>query len=365
MARQALLALSVGALVSGCVGVEDNGDVFASEGDPEATGDDGGDGGDGDDGSDGDNDGDGGDDGGDDEDDGDDDGVKFDTPGGPGDEPSGEHCDYVDILFVLDNSSSMCSYQAGLAQAFPDFVDAMFDVLPEATDLHVGLTTSSFALGGSHGESNCIPGEPLSTIESYYKRPTEETVAGNGLQGRLWEHDGRGYFAANTSSQSDRDALKQWFPAAATSVGCTDSGSAFEFDASAAAWALHEANEPTNDGFLRDEGAVLLLFILSDEADQSLEVETLTWLHDTVVAAKAGCGGDACIIGGGLLSEFCIEENENHAYEFLASFGEEPKWGDIQGGDMFNPDTSKYSEVVGDALAEVVAQTCDEIPPEG
>jgi hypothetical protein len=94
-------------------------------------------------------------------------------------------------------------------------------------------------------------------------------------------------------------------------------------------------------------------------------MESLEWLHDTVVAAKAGCGGDACIIGGGLLSEFCIEESMNHAYEFLASFGEEPSWGDIQGGDMFNPDTSSYSEVVGDALAEVVAQTCDEIQPEG
>jgi hypothetical protein len=131
--------------------------------------------------------------------------------------------------------------------------------------------------------------------------------------------------------------------------------SSFEFNASGAAWALHSANDATNAGFLRDEGAVLVIFVLSDEADQSFDMETLEFLHDTVSGAKSGCGGDNCIVSGGLLSTWCIPDN-NAAYTFMQSFGEDPVWGDIMQG-------ASYTDVVGDALAQVAAQACDEIPP--
>ena len=52
-------------------------------------------------------------------------------------------------------------------------------------------------------------------------------------------------------------------------------------------------------------------------------------------------------------------------WQFLNSFGTEPVWGAIgtSKGWPFNPDTSHYPDVVGQALAEVVATRCDEIPP--
>jgi len=34
-------------------------------------------------------------------------------------------CEKVDFLFVIDNSGSMCSHQSNLAQALPDFADAI------------------------------------------------------------------------------------------------------------------------------------------------------------------------------------------------------------------------------------------------
>jgi|GEM_PF-1198675 len=299
------------------------------------------------------------------DDDGDDDGIKLDVGSpdagdGLGGCSEGEACTCtaVDVLFVIDNSGSMCFYQDQLAAAFPGFVDAMFDALPSGTDLHVGLTTSGFELGGSHSETNCVAAEPQPIIDEFYVRPGEGAVSGNGLQGRLLEWNGERYFAADTANDGDRQALSSWFSGAATSVGC--GVSSFEFNASGAAWALHPDNAATNDGFLRDEDTVLVVFILSDEADQSLEVEGLEFLHDTVVDAKAGCGGDACVVTGGLLSPWCSGAM-NASEQFLQSFGGGATIGSI-GSPFEMPD---YGTVVGETFAQVVAQACDDIVPEG
>lgn len=288
-------------------------------------------------------------------------GAGVDTIGGCAEGGGYCGCTAVDILFVIDNSGSMCLKQEALAAAFPGFTEAIGAALPPGTDLHVGITTSGFALGGSHSENNCVPAEPVETIDEYFVRPGEGVVAGNGLQGRLFEHDGRAYFEVDTSDAAGMAELDTWFSAAATAVGC--GVSSFEFNAAGAAWALHPDNAATNAGFVRDEGAALVLFVLSDEADQSLDVESLEFLHDTVVAAKSGCGGDACVVGGGLFSQFCTPDL-NASYTFLASFGTDPTWGDIGLGLPFEPPPD-YAGVLGDALAQVVAQTCDTIPPAG
>src|SRR5262245_31309850 len=66
-------------------------------------------------------------------------------------------CQAVDLLFVVDNSPSMGPYQHALAQAFPAFVDAIYDKLPMGTDVHVGITTTSFYSGScSEGTANCV-----------------------------------------------------------------------------------------------------------------------------------------------------------------------------------------------------------------
>ena len=294
-------------------------------------------------------------------------GLRLDVPQGgddgigpcdPATDPTCSGCTAVDVLFVIDNSGTMCSKQQNLNAAFPGFVDAMYDALPPGTDLHVAVTTSGFSLGGSHSESNCVAQEPLSTLQQFYTRPTEGTVMGNGLQGRLYEQDGRRFYAVDTSDPSSKAGLSAWFTAAASGVGC--SVSSFEFNASGAAWALHPSNAATNDGFLRDEGAALVLFILTDEGDQSLDVETVQFLHDTVVDAKPICGED-CIIPGGLLPTLC-PDGTNGSLEFLESFTNPPITGDI--GGFFGPPPD-YEAVVGNALATVVAETCEEIIPAG
>lgn len=291
-------------------------------------------------------------------------GVRFDV-GGPGDgpppacDPNEEDCgcNAVDILFVIDNSGSMRQTQVDLAAAFPGFADAMANALPPNTDLHVGITTTAFAGGGAHSEYDCriqpAFGDPDTPADAYVV-PTDREIQDEGHQGRLFTHDGKTFFAADSGNPAQMADLKTWFGQAAQ-VGIN---AAWEFPAASAAWAFHGHNAGYNAGFIRDEGAVLVLFLITDEIDQSFDVEDPGRLHDMVSAAKAGCGGDRCIVTGGLLAPDCVAINENAAHEFMSSFGKDPVWGDI-----YRP--AEYVSVVGEALSQVVAQTCELVPPVG
>jgi hypothetical protein len=262
-------------------------------------------------------------------------------------------CNYVDVLFVIDNSGSMCLAQEGLAAVLPDLVDAMFDALPADTDVHVGLTTTTFAVGGQHLESMCWAHETDAEVDDYYVAPSDPND-GNGYQGRLYEHDGRKFFAGNTSTDSDRDDLRAWFPAAATAIGC--SGGAFEFAAGAAGFALSDANAATNAGFVRDEGGVLVVFVLSDGIDLTPD-DSLDIHRDAVLAAKAGCGSE-CIVTAGLLNAHCVPESDPMVWRFLDSFDRPTIWGDIK-------DPAGYAAVVETAMGSAIVETCEEIPPAG
>lgn len=276
-------------------------------------------------------------------------------PDGPG---MAAGCNAVDILFVIDNSASMTSYQDQLTAAFPSFVDAMDATLPEGTSVHVGVTTSSFCGGNNppHTEINCVAAESAILMSDAYVSPSEGTVPGDGYQGRLRSFDGRNYFDATTGDADSMQALGSWFAGAA---GVGSQGCNHEFNAAGAAHVFAPENATANAGFVRDEGAVLLLFILSDEGDQSFAVEDAAALEAQVRAAKAGCGADACIVGAGLFSEFCTPDT-NAAHAFLSSLSGEPVWGPI--GSLAGPPPD-YEETVGAALAQIVAQSCEEVPP--
>jgi hypothetical protein len=272
--------------------------------------------------------------------------------GGGGGAGGGENfnsCQYVDLLFVIDNSPSMGPYQAALAQAFPGFVDAIYDKLPAGTDVHVGITTTSFYSGScSETTMNCMSAQTAQEIEAHYIKPTQGNTGTNGEQGRLYQHAGKYYFAANTAD-ADRTPLKQWFSAAATAAG--ETGCSYEMASAGAGYAAHPANAATNAGFIRDENAVLVVIFLSDEPDKSPEGTAA--YNAMLAAAKQQCGGNACIVGAGIINQ-CVKNVNNTLWQTLNSFGEPPIIGSIN-------DMANYSKVVGDALAAVVQQTCEDI----
>jgi hypothetical protein len=273
--------------------------------------------------------------------------------GGTGDGGDVVSCQYVDILFVIDNSPSMGPYQEDLAQAFPSFVDAMYQKLPANVDLHVGITTTSFFDGScSEAVTNCVTTASPAEILAHYTKPTDGSTGVNGEQGRFFEWDGKPFFAANTSD-GNKAALQSWFAGAAVAAG--ETGCSFEMASAAAGYAAHPANSATNAGFFRDENGVLLIIVLSDEPDKSPEGTPV--YRDMLTGVKANCGGAEggakCILTAGLINP-CIEGVNNVLWEFLHAFGEPPIWGDLK-------DPAQYTQVVGDALAQVVKQTCDEI----
>ncbi len=282
-----------------------------------------------------------------------DDGIKLDvsspdTPGGKQD-----YCNFVDILFVIDNSLSMGDYQAQLALQWDDFVDAMWDNLPPGTDLHVGMTTTSFFDGScSEFVFNCQTQASAQQIADHYIPPTEGNTGVNGEQGRLFEWDGQRYFEAIVGD--DSGGLKLWFSQAAVAAG--ETGCSFEMMSAAAGYAFHPANAAFNAGFLRDEGAVLVIVVLTDEPDKS--PEGADTYHQMVIDAKAGCGGDDCVVVTGIYDQ-CIEGVNNTLWQFLNLFSNFTPDGDIDGA------PADYANVVGTALAEVIGETCDQIPPAG
>lgn len=288
----------------------------------------------------------------------DDAGPRMDAPGwsptdaGPRPDagPPAASCQQVDLLFVIDNSPSMRPHQEALGAAFPGFVDAMFDSLPPNTSIHVGITTTSFFTGScSESVMNCVTTATADTVQMHYVRPDEGDTGTNGEQGRLFEYGGRTFFEANTSG--DREALKTWFTGAAVAAG--ERGCSFEMLSAGAGYAAHPANATHNAGFFRDDDTVLMVFILSDEPDKSPEGAMA--YHDMLTAVKSRCGGDACILAAGIIDP-CVMRPEvnNTVWQFLNAFGEAPMIGDID-------DVAGYPRIVGDALARVVEQTCNEV----
>ena len=81
------------------------------------------------------------------------------------------------------------------------------------------------------------------------------------------EYDGKYWFEAETGQ--DPWPLKIWFSEAAQSAG--EGGCSYEMVSAGAGYAFHPANDATNQGFLRDEGSVLVIVFLTDEPDKSPE----------------------------------------------------------------------------------------------
>lgn len=274
--------------------------------------------------------------------------------------PAAGGCGFVDVLFVIDNSKSMGEYQVALADAFPQFVDAIIDNLPENVDLHVGITTTDFTcqVAGSDpccpdncpvGNTMCQIGSTPAEVDllmSFYEPPTGGSNGSNGGQGRLFVHDGMAYYAMNTAD--DPGGLKAWFTGAAVAAG--EQGSSLEMPVAAVGYLADPVNAMANAGFLRGDDSILLIVFLTNDPDGSLE--PVATYRDKLLAAKGDC--PECVLTAGLLKA-CVPAENQRLWQFMKGFGDEPIWGDIEA-------KTDYAEVVGLSLAGVLADACVNIP---
>jgi hypothetical protein len=80
--------------------------------------------------------------------------------------------------------------------------------------------------------------------------------------------------------------------------------------------------------------------------------------RDTILAAKAGCGGEDCILTAGILPADCVPSANPTIWQFLDAFGNAPSWGAVD-------DFTGHGKVVSDALADGIVDTCEQIDPAG
>lgn len=279
-------------------------------------------------------------------------------------------CSLVDLLFVIDNSVSMGGYQAALGLAFPQFADTLVAALPAGTNVHVGVTSSEmgYAASGSTTVNNGVcefvgDGQPG---DSFYITPDQQNTGKNGAQGRLFDPGGgQHYFAFDTDDNAQVAALQTWFSqAAAIGTG----GSNIEMTCAPAGWALDPANDASNAGFVRDEGAVLVIFFMTDEPDQTPSLIDGMPGGDAmlakVAAAKAGCGGLDCVIGGGfLLESICADQPLDG---FLAGLPEPAQVAPLPDDNLPPAEAAEQmNQLLAETLADAIAAKCDEIPPVG
>ncbi len=311
------------------------------------------------------------------------DGIKLDVnafgdtppPGCAGDDECGG-CTFVDLLFVIDNSGSMGDYQEALGLAFPRFAATLVEALPPGTNVHVGVTSTEMGYSGSGNTSInngvcTFIGENSQPNDAFYVTPDAMNSGRNGAQGRLYEALGMPYFAFDTDAgEATLQELEQWFTAAAN-IG--EGGSNIEMAAAPVGWVADPANAGTNDGFLRDEGAVLVILFMQDEPDQTpLQIDGQPggqWVLERISEAKAGCGGTDCIIAGGFLAaNACSAMGNLPLDDFLDGVSITPvveALPDVDFGGTAEQAADEMNEMLSNTLAEVIVQTCDEIEPAG
>ncbi|MCY1059235.1 hypothetical protein OV142_29400 [Nannocystis sp. SCPEA4] len=199
-------------------------------------------------------------------------GPKFDLgdspdpadPGGQADKP----CVKIDLLFVVDNSSSMKQEQVNLVASFPTFVSEMQDQLADAESLHIGVVSTD---DYEYNEPGCT--DTLGALVTQ--------TGGEGSSDAVC-----GPYASGKRFMTQDDDLPARFTCAAQ-VGIDGSGDEMPIDAALAALGPDLAGPGgCNEQFMRED-ALLVLVIITDEEEDGSAGDPPQWFS-AITALKGG-----------------------------------------------------------------------------
>lgn len=180
--------------------------------------------------------------------------------------PIDTECTKVDFLFIIDNSSSMATYQANLVANFPAFINGIQGSLDTADSYHVGVVTTDeygFNVAGCTDLSSLVVQTGGSNSSSSMCGPFT---------------DGGNYMTHN-------DNLEDAFSCAAQ-VGTSGDGNERPMQALVeAVQGLEAGPGGCNQGFLRED-SLLVVVNIGDEFDNSPGTP-MEW-YDDIVAARSG-----------------------------------------------------------------------------
>ena len=169
----------------------------------------------------------------------------------------------LDLLFMVDDSSSMETVQRNLATNFPILINVL-ENLPVRPNLHIAVTTSDMGAGAF---TSSVPGcqsPDLGNFISSPRNPQDPVVcASNQLNA------GQHFFI-----DTDNGATRNYTGDLATAFGCVAqvgaNGCGFEHQLAAVRAALGDPamNLPApagNDGFLRPDALLAVVFITNED----------------------------------------------------------------------------------------------------
>ncbi len=174
----------------------------------------------------------------------------------------------VDILFMIDNSSSMNPMQDELRSRFGDFFKVFEDLATAGTyaDLHIGVVTSDYGAGDvTSGACEASPGGQRGFLQTV-PAPKADNPPANCLPPKGAPYISYAFSPAggtavtNLPNGDDATALIAEFTCMA-SVGA--SGCGFEHQLESVYAALH--NTQQNAGFLRSDALLTVVFVTNED----------------------------------------------------------------------------------------------------
>jgi hypothetical protein len=247
-----------------------------------------------------------------------------------------EACAKVDLLFVIDNSSSMKNEQDNLVASFPGFVDSMLQQLANTASYHVGVVSTDTYNGNE---------EPCDGVLGGLITRTGGTNSSNATCGP---------YASGRRFMSEADDLGARF-ACAAQVGT--GGDSDEKPLEAAIRALGPVlNGPgqCNEEFLRKD-ALLVLVLITDEEEEGSNGDPPSW-YDSLVLIKGGIETNIVVLSLiGPENPECASAAEV-AYR-IVEFTEKFTYGTI--GQIC---ADSFNLFFSDAIA-VISEACDNFTP--
>jgi hypothetical protein len=254
-------------------------------------------------------------------------------------------CARVDLLFVIDNSSSMRGEQEALIASFPGFIDGIQTTLAEVFDYHVGVVTTD------EYEGNSFFCQSLGALVT-------------GTTGQYSSNATCGPYADGYNFMTESDNLASKF-ACAAKVGVD--GALAEKPMAAMLRAVSpglSAVGACNEGFIRSD-ALLIVVVITDEEDTEggnfpgSPGGPQQWF-DQLVAYKGGVESNIVVItiAGFPAPNLCTTDTAEHAARLLA-FTDLFTYG--YKGDVCTPSYSAYfNQAIG-----VIANACEQFTPVG
>ncbi len=173
----------------------------------------------------------------------------------------------VDVLFMIDNSSSMDPMQIELRQRFGDFFNVFTTLAASGTyaDMHIGVVTSDYGAGDTAGGGcDASPGGQRGILQTLPSpnatNPPANCQPPMGAPYIQYKFGPGGTATTNLPNGTDATALVNEFTCMA-SVGAKGCG--FEHQLESVYAALTNTKE--NAGFLRDDALLTVVFVTNED----------------------------------------------------------------------------------------------------